>query len=158
MDTLAYLTQHKDLTLMISKDLDRVDTLRSSLKSIPSPSVCSDSVQVSPRLDAQYAERLVEIDELEAMIRKKEELAARLKSQIKAALNRMRLSRIKNAQGLADLLLYYFILHQEWEDVRVSLHIGQATVYRWRIAALAAFPLPDDPIDIYRELSQLDAA
>ena len=92
------------------------------------------------------------------MIRKKEELAARLKSQIKAALNRIRLSRVKNAQGLADLLLYYFILHQEWENVRVSLHIGQATVYHWRISALAAFPLPDDPIDIYRELSKLDAA
>ena len=158
MDALAYLTQHKDLTLMISKDLDRVDALRSSLKSIPSPSVCPDPVQVSPRVEALYAERLVEIDELEAMIRIKEDLAARLESQIKAALNQMRLSRVKNAQDLADLLLYYFILHKEWDDVRFFLHIGQATVFRWRILALAAFPLPDDPIDIYQELSQLNAA
>lgn len=158
MDTLVYLTQHKDLTLMISKDLDRLENLRQSLRNIPSSAVCSDPVQASPRVDAQYAERLVEIDELEAMVRKKEELAARLESQIKAALNRMRLSHIKNARDFADLLQYYFILHKEWEDVRLSLHIGQATVFRWRISALAAFPLPDDPIDIYQELSQLDAA
>ena len=108
MKTEAFLMQHEKLNNRIRSDTDQLELLRSSLGSIPSSPVHASHVRVPSRENAVFAERLAEIDELEAMIRKKEELAARLKSQIKVALNRMRLSRIKNAQGLADLLLYYF--------------------------------------------------
>ena len=157
MKAVTYLEQYRNLEEQIRLNEDCLRKMRQSLYSIRS-SFQVDSVRSVVSDDAVYARRLEEVDRLERTILLQKDLKERLEKQIVEALKKMECLEDRSAVNYSVFLKYRFLMGFQWEQAGYSFGISRATVFRWRVAALELFPVPENPIDVKKELSLLSAA
>lgn len=157
MNAEQYLYQRRKLEKQMDLNRNCLRKMKDSLYNLRS-SFQVDSVRSAVKEDAVYVRRLEEVDRLERMLLWQKDLLGRLEKQMGEAFDRMYWMHEVNADHYAVFLKYRFLMNLPWEEAGVGFGISRATVYRWRKEALALFPMPEDPIDVEKELEFLKAA
>ena len=160
MDKVKYLEQHERLSCLIRNDTDRLKCMESSLDGLRSTLGLQDPALSSSYGNTVFTGTTEEMNNLSKAIKQKILLRLRLEKQISSALEQM----CRNAEQYelesqyAGLIRYRFIMHCTMQKAAAALNINRATAYRWLEPAIALFPMPDQPIDIDKELSLIQAA
>ncbi|MBR0514761.1 MAG: hypothetical protein IJK06_11010 [Clostridia bacterium] len=150
MTAESYFSQYRCLQSWLESDRQTLKALRASIGDVHAPEIHTDRVQVSPCGSAPYIRTLEILEHLEHKVDLEQQLLDKLKAQM------VTLASSLDPQE-QQLLILRYIACQKWEAIIDSLFASRATVFRWHKEIMARITLPEDAIDIRKELSQPDA-
>ena len=141
MTPKEYLSQSYRLEQIIKVTKLEIDTLKSMMYNVSSPSL-EERTGSSYSRDASFVRTLYKLDEMTKKKDKQLELLLKLRDQIQSVISQI------NDKDCMLVLTYRYLHNWGWSRIANELYADERTVRRWHDKGLSKIVLPNDVITI----------